>query len=239
MVPFPVTKGELRDLIGAVDVPLVDNAPYPIMAPIKIGKYHQEHQGQRLCIAYLGDARREKGFVSIVDFAVRHSQQYDFIIQCNVPTSGADEPDVAAAIHRLKGIKRDNVTILDHPLSNEEYFSWMGKSSVVVCIYDRSAYSHRVSGILLEAFALGKPVIVTDGTWLARQVKRYGGGVIIDDPSAENLLAAVEKIKVGYSRFSTEAAKAGQLLLQTNSGLALAQSVRATLGRDSSGGDQR
>jgi glycosyltransferase involved in cell wall biosynthesis len=55
---------------------------------------------------------------------------------------------------------------------------------VVLLAYDPAFYRWRDSGVYREALMLGAPVLVTAGTWMAREVEERGNGLVIEDLSA-------------------------------------------------------
>ncbi|MGC8949247.1 MAG: glycosyltransferase, partial [Thermoprotei archaeon] len=93
-------------------------------------------------------------------------------------------------------------------------------------LYDPTRYRGSISGILLEAFSFGKPVVVREGSWLANQIKKFGGGVIVKDTSPESLKIAVEEIRFNYEKYSLEAFKAGEVLYKKYNGVELAKLIK-------------
>jgi len=79
---------------------------------------------------------------------------------------------------------------------------------------------------LLEAWCLGKPVIVLRGSWLAEQVEKLGGGVVVEDTEIETLERAVEEIKNNYQWYVEKAMRSGITLFEENNGRALAMFIR-------------
>ncbi|MGB9834887.1 MAG: glycosyltransferase [bacterium] len=210
------------------NIKLFSEAPYPLKAPHPLEKRQNCND---FYLGYLGDARKDKNFTTLLELIDAAPEEIGFIVQCNPPGSGYYEPGIKEAVEHIKELQRDGLFIFDKPLPQNEYNELLNKSAIVWCLYESSAYKNRVSGILLEAWSLGKPVITTSGTWMAKQVEKYGGGIVLDTLDIKEILKAIEKIKADYSRFSTEAEAAGRTLYEKNNGLALARFIKEIIRR--------
>ncbi len=68
--------------------------------------------------------------------------------------------------------RSDNpLEILCSDLSSQTYHAWLDTADVGMFLYDPARYLARCSGVLLEMFVRGIPVIVPDQCWLADQVR--------------------------------------------------------------------
>jgi glycosyltransferase involved in cell wall biosynthesis len=76
---------------------------------------------------------------------------------------------------------------------------------VVVVPYDASGYREPTSGVFAEALAMGKPVVVTSGTWMAHELRRSGGGMEFADGDAADLAAKVVEVVKGYEGYARRA----------------------------------
>lgn len=160
-----------------------------------------------LHVVYLGDARAEKGFAAIPDaidqvwrelVATGHMR---FTLQANFNVAGGEE-GVAAAKMRLAGAPESAVRLIHAPLSGDGYYALLAEADAVLIPYDARRYAQRSSGILVEAAAAGKPVIVTSGSWMATQVGR-AAGIVID--AAENLADGLRTLAREFETLSAEA----------------------------------
>jgi len=206
---------------------LVLEAPYPFR-PLERYNNYFEKSNEDFIISYLGPARREKGFIDFVEFIKfcrKAKFDYKFILQCN----GAYEKDVIRKIVELKNEMPEQLEFIDKPLPKDEYEKAINRSSIILLLYSSMRYSGAISGILLEALYSGKPVIVRAGTWLANQIDKYGGGVVVDNMSLDNLRLAVEEIRSNYGRYEAEAFEAGKALSETHNGVELAKVIRSHL----------
>jgi len=205
---------------------LLLGAPYPLRILQNFPSLHKS--GNIFYISYLGDARKEKGFIEFVNFifySKRNKLNNSFILQCNSPRWGY-EPEVENVAKNIKKENLEGVILIDQNLTSEEYKKNLIDSSVVFLLYDPKRYAYYISGILLEAFSYGKPVVVRKGSWLEWQVSRYGGGVIVEDARPETIRSAVEKIKLDYEKYSRGAFEAGKELYKKHNGVELAKLIR-------------
>jgi len=229
IAPFELDPQEIRDKITRAPVSFYSHVPYPLPFFTSFRKRPEVATSPAFCLGYFGDARLEKNFPRIVDFALEMQKKYSFIIQCHPPVTGVYENGVRKVVEKLKRTATERIIALDIPLSEPQYLEFLNKVSAVLCLYDPIQYKRRVSGILLEAWCHGKPVIVLRGSWLAEQVEKLGGGIVIENTETESLEKAVEKIRMNYQRYVEQAMRAGLSLSEKNNGMALAMFIRTKL----------
>lgn len=110
---------------------------------------------------YLGQALRHKGFFDLLA-ALRFGSQIGFTPKVCVQCSDLTE----SAVKKLTGDPLlENVFFLGRTLDNSEFYSLIGSIRTVVNVYDPLVYQIGSSGILLEALALRRRVIVSDYPW--------------------------------------------------------------------------
>jgi glycosyltransferase involved in cell wall biosynthesis len=98
---------------------------------------------------------------------------------------------VTQVSERLRGDPR--VTLLEHRLSNEEYAKHFSETDFIVLPYRKSTYFNRISGVAVEAAVSGKPILVTQNTWLEWALKEFASGIAVREGSPEGLCVALEK----------------------------------------------
>ena len=81
-----------------------------------------------------------------------------------------------------------------------------------VCSYT----TNRVSGVTLDALVAGCPIVALSGSWIARMVKKYNAGIIVETPDPVIVNSAVEKIVTDYMSYQGNAAKGGRILAKEN-----------------------
>lgn len=139
-----------------------------------------------------GNARREKGFAEVVA-AIRQiresarSGDFHFSIHCH-------HPDPACTEMIRGGLPQgDNIEWIDRPLGDADYMVQLLESDVVLLPYHLDLYAMRTSGIFCEARVAGKPVIASRGSWAGDRVAREGGGWLVEERDAKDLVRTILK----------------------------------------------
>ncbi|MCR4428155.1 MAG: glycosyltransferase [Caldiserica bacterium] len=206
---------------------LYPRAPYPLNYPFR---FIEGVSPERFLIAYLGAPAKQKNFQKLYEVIASAPEDFGFIVQCNTPP-GLKDPKILDLIKSLKEKRGEKVILLESSLPKESYFSALKQSSIVWCLYDPNWYRGCISAILLEAWLLGKPVITTRGTWMAKQVEKFGGGLVFENLDTQEILRGIERIRADYARFSAEAQAAGRILYEKNNGLALARFIKEVISK--------
>lgn len=155
-------------------------------------------------VAVLGNARAEKGFCEIVECLERMTlagnKKFIFHLQIN------DPDDVAkASILNLESFAGPNLHVYRTALTDTEYSHLLKDADVILLPYHADVYRARTSGVLVEAIASGKLVIVSKNSWLSQEVETHGTGVIIRDRSSIDIECALENIFKNYNKLRKEA----------------------------------
>jgi glycosyltransferase involved in cell wall biosynthesis len=165
-------------------------------------------------VLYAGAARRDKGFPAVVDF-VRYlaetGSEVPLTVQASPEHYGKFDEGIPAELDRLRKSSFDRLTVLPETLEAREYRA-MFDGAIVLQPYSRDVFADRISGVTLDAFSAGAPVISTAGTWMARMAGRFDAGLTIEDPSPASILSAVESVRAEYPRFRRNAHAAGSAL---------------------------
>lgn len=130
--------------------------------------------GRPLRVVFLGDARSSKGFTylpAVVEALQRElaAARIRFILQAYYARSWPDLRSLAAR-RRLRQWPADQVEQIETPLSSEAYHALLHSAHIVILPYDDPLYRAQSSSVFAEALAAGKPVVVPEGTWMARQL---------------------------------------------------------------------
>src|SRR5262249_19255299 len=138
-----------------------------------------------LTVAYLGDAREEKGYQHLPK-ALSHlwpdyiaKGRVRFVLQSNFNTPGG-APGVLTASQNLAGFP--STILKNEALQPPEYFEILAQSDIVLIPYSPQRYRYRSSGVLIEAMAAGKVVVTSAGSWMATQVTREHA-VLFESPA--------------------------------------------------------
>jgi hypothetical protein len=110
-----------------------------------------------------GQPRDEKGWQKIKSLAGVNSESAKQIYL------------VATQNSELKGnMKGVKVKQTANFVEKTEYLQLLENSDIILLPYDVSAYGERTSGIFTECITAGKIPVVTQGTWMAKELIKYG-----------------------------------------------------------------
>lgn len=132
-----------------------------------------------LRLIYVGDARAEKGYHWIPrivndlwdDYVATGRISFHLQSNFNIPQG---EPEAVIAREQLRqlGARQPGaVELIDRPMTSEQYKAFLLSGDINLLLYDTNNYYARSSGILVESLSAGVPVIVPEGSWLARQFR--------------------------------------------------------------------
>lgn len=148
-------------------------APSPVTLPIpapSAGSVRRPGLGSEIRLAYLGDARAEKGFLllpHVLDACSgRQASRISLMVQCYLPSAKVPI-EILGAMETLRRARTHRLKIGEGYFNSMRYVRELGDCDAVMILYDRSNYVARSSGIFLEALAIGRPVITTAGTWMS------------------------------------------------------------------------
>jgi hypothetical protein len=141
----------------------------------------------------------------------------------NAPAAGA------AALTNGRPLASAEVAPADQ--AQEEYFSNLTNSSVVVLPYD-DIDPQRPSGVFVEAAGLGRPVVVPAGTWMAQEIAaKHAAGVTFDQLTPESVAAALVEALRNVDELSVTAEALAPLLKTKHSTTHVLQSLLALASR--------
>jgi glycosyltransferase involved in cell wall biosynthesis len=225
MGPTETVAGVFRGC-GFRDVRVV---PYPI-TPVPAEPL--EARGAFRHVLFAGAARKDKGFPKIVDLVCRMAQNGAGIpvaIQTSPTHYGKYDDEVRSELDRLRKADYPDLREIPGTLGQEAYRE-MFEGAIVLQPYARHDFADRISGVTLDAFSAGAPIVATSGTWMARVADRFGAGLCLDDPTPEALLGAVDTIRRAYARFRRNAFEAGRTLQVEHGARNLLEAILSTPG---------
>lgn len=211
--PTESVTGVFREC-GFRDVRIV---PYPI-SPAEPGTRGTEDRFRHLLFA--GAARRDKGLSRVVDLVCHMAERgvaIPIAIQSSPDHYAKYDEGIRAELVRLRKAAAPWLRCFPDTLGAEQYRA-MFDGAIVLQPYSREDFADRISGVTLDAFSAGAPVVATSGTWMARTAERFGAGAGVADLSPESLLSAVETIRADYPRYRRNALEAGRALQEEHSG---------------------
>lgn len=106
-----------------------------------------------------------------------------------------------------------------------DYLGWLYTMDLALLPYDPQAYATRTSGVFADAITAGKPTAVTDGTWMAHELRKYGLDELILDWTSPHLIGdllrlpanpdvrqKIERIRSDYASFHSIAGYADTIM---------------------------
>jgi glycosyltransferase involved in cell wall biosynthesis len=156
----------------------------------------------------LGSARHNKGFDLFAN-AIKslHERRalagLRFTLQCYVLPDPCHQ--MGPLVEMLKELKLPDLKLVEGMVDEKRYWELICAAGALVFPYRISEYVGNTSGIFTEALAAGKPVIVTAGTWMEDQLKRFGAGVTFRDGDAGDLARAILELRDNYPRLAAQA----------------------------------
>lgn len=190
--------------------------PYPISPPALLPT-------DKACgfdhLLFAGAARADKGIAQVVDFLeflTARGESLPFVVQTSADHFQKFDAPARMALGRLARSDYPHVRLEPGTLSPERYRA-LYDGAILLQLYDRQAFTDRISGITLDALTNGAPIVTLAGTWMGRVVERFGAGAVLDDSEPETLLQAVETIRAEYTSFRRNALRGGEALQSENS----------------------
>ena len=103
--------------------------------------------------------------------------------------------------------------MIERALTTGEYADLVHSADIILLPYQADVYAARSSGILAEALAAGKPVVVPSGTWMSRQVERVAGNAnsnrtprgMVYSGGAQAIAGALRELLVRYDACRAQA----------------------------------
>ncbi|TCR70038.1 glycosyltransferase [Bosea sp. BK604] len=198
--------------------------PYPPSEPALLG---QDRKPGPLRITYVGDARLEKGYhllpglMAELGTTLLDGRTARLVAQSNAAMSMEDQPIIRAR----KGLARypaSQVELIVNPLSVSDFNALLAQADIVIFPYDAEKYRRRSSGILVQALAAGKPVVVPAQTWLADSAPP---GAAVQFSTSDEFNRAVAIAIESYASLSDVAQRQAQIWRDFHTGSNLVKAL--------------
>jgi len=166
----------------------------PHVVPPGIAARKKRDLESPVTFCYLGNPRREKGFVEIATAVEQLSGGgMRFVLQVVSP----DAP-CASSVERLKKAALPNVELIEGLLTRDDYLARLEAADVMFVPYHLDKHGDRTSGIFCEALVAGKPVITTENSWMSLETAASGAGWLVPERNASALAAVITKAARDY-----------------------------------------
>lgn len=178
-------------------------------------------------LLFAGAARQDKGFSHVVDLVAylqERGMQLPVIMQTSPEHYGKYDVQTKKDIQRLRDINYAHLSFSPDTLDRTAYMA-LFSGAICLQLYDAEDFTDRVSGVTLDAFSAGCPIVATTGTWIARMAQRFDSGLVLSDPSPSNILNAIERIVADYVHYNAQAITAGGILRIENAAGSLFRAI--------------
>ena len=163
-------------------------------------------QTKKLNVGYLGDARINKGF-HLIPEAIKQvidiidDDECNWVIQSNIRNH--QEWQIIQAVNLLK--KMPNTHLHHYPMDTAAYHKLMSDIDIFILPYTLENYHSQTSGVFTEIRGIGKVSVVTRGTWMAREIRDHGGGILCAPEDSKSLADAIITCIKTYPKLKSEA----------------------------------
>jgi glycosyltransferase involved in cell wall biosynthesis len=112
----------------------------------------------------------------------------------------------SGVIERVRWIKAHypKVEVIDEYFVGDRYQEQLSKTDVLLLPYGKD-YRLRVSRVVIEALAQGKPFVVGSGTTLEDQGREFGASVAFDNKSVDSLVQALQAAVANFAQLDQRA----------------------------------
>jgi len=204
-----------------------------VVLPLPTHSTDKEPSARFRHVLIAGAARSDKGFHIAVDL-IGYLAAEEALLPVSIQTSGdhygRHDEMTQAALSRLKDVRYQLLTILPDTLARPDYIG-LFRGAICLQPYDRAEYADKLSGITLDAFIAGAPVITLSRTWMAKMVEQFEAGVVVDEPTGKALYGAIQLVCNTYERYSSNAAHAGRSLKKQDQWASLIDMLKREVGQ--------
>lgn len=161
-----ITKAYAR--LGAHNI---ETCPIPVYISADdssaVARQGDAFDGYRFLFA--GDARGEKGSALLPDAVARLNREevkFEVMLQSTAfaPQTLLDALDAGV----------DNLRVLNAEVHGDAFIELLKTADAILLPYDPRAYAERTSHILIESLGAGRPVVATQETWSADELRKLG-----------------------------------------------------------------
>ncbi len=174
---------------------------------------------EKINVLYLGLASSAKGFGFLVD-TLTSCRAIDalggalkFTIQYN-PVKGDELAKQAGERLSAAAESCHMITVLRGPLAKDAYETQLVMADVMILPYDPRCYRYIQSGIITQAIAAGKPLIVSADSNLEKEMQLHGSGISFEYGSPASFMDALCHLVDNLDDFSGKAALKSAAYLQ-------------------------
>jgi glycosyltransferase involved in cell wall biosynthesis len=182
---------------------------------------HEQQVGP-LTITYLGMATFQKGYDLVVSALEQlnelfSEQRVSFVVQFNCFLY--DDQNIGWKQRLLEGFGSfPGFALVDGALNETAYVEYLDNADILLVPNRSEFYAGALSGVFTEAVAMGKPVIVADGTFMATELRKgVGAGFVFRDNDAHDLAQTILQAIASYPDIRSRATAYAQTWRENHS----------------------
>ncbi|UJX41489.1 radical SAM protein [Desulfovibrio sp. JY] len=199
--------------------------PVPLQFEVPAKPYKSRAEKGGLVIGYAGEGREEQGVSLLPDVIEALLPSYPdvtFVVQLACRYTGT------ATMARLHGLG-ERVRVLENCYVGADFHRLLASFDALVLPYRPGNYVERSSQIVIEAMALGLPLIVPRGTSLALEVKQFNAGyTLIGSHDAPGVAGAVARFIDNHDELASKSVAAAPRCTAFHSGATLIDMLLAS-----------
>jgi glycosyltransferase involved in cell wall biosynthesis len=179
--------------------------PIPLQLNVAPKIYRSRSEKKTLCIGYAGEGRHEQGVNMLPDIIEETLARYpDLIFVIQIGCRFAED----ATLARLRSFG-ENVMFLDRCFVGSEFHHLIGSFDALLLPYAANKYIERSSQVVIEAIALGVPLIVQARTSMAIEAKEFDCGyTLIQQHEPHSVVEAIEDFVEDHDALAQKSAVA-------------------------------
>ena len=169
-------------------------------------------------ILYAGVARQDKGFSLVVDTIIAMQPQHanlPFVLQITPPNSNRFDQQTMLALTKLQKVVNANhrIKLCRNALVANQYQE-LFLGAICLLVYEQKQYVDKFSGVTLDAFYAGCPVITVANTWMGDITSRYNAGIVLTQPTINSVKDAILTIVEKYNYYHVNSKQAAKYLIK-------------------------
>lgn len=184
-----------------------------------------------ITIGVVGHQRPDKGYHLVPEIAralLASERDIHLLVQNSVP---ADMPDAHEAMRHIAA-SDSRVSIDERPVGAERWADLLRQVDLMLCPYDPVRYVASYSAVATDAVANGIPLVVPDGTSMARLIAKYDDcGVAYKEQQVEAIVSAARNAIAQFDLLATRASRAASRWASTMGGANTARAILDIAGK--------
>jgi hypothetical protein len=125
------------------------------------------------------------------------------IIARLIQLTGEDARHLCIVADQKTGFKATEggcqLILLPTGMNRADYLGWLYAMDLALLPYDPIAYAKRTSGPFADTISAGKPPVVTNGTWMAHELRKYQLDQLILDWNSPTILSDLRRVAADTS----------------------------------------